>query len=269
MMPPAAERPARRWWLAYAVGVVVAGAVLGLMVWQVVVRGPFLAFDWRVHEFFADRQPGSGVRTLLDSVAKLGQRWLTLPVLLAAGAWVSWRQRRGRPLLAVLVGLGSAFVVGSVIKDGLSRTPPYRNIDILHGVGEAFPSGHAANATFTWVLVAVLLFGARGLRPDPRLLRAGLLFGAFAALVVGTIMVGLEYHWVSDIPGGWTVGLLALMLALLALGPPTRSAEDDSGGDRSQALTPPGEAEPVSGRGADGDRRAGRLGEDGLGLGAP
>jgi membrane-associated phospholipid phosphatase len=267
------------WWLPYAGGAMLAAAALAVMVWQVVIRGPFLAADWPVHEFLTARVPDGAGKVALDTLARPGQRWLTLPLLLAAGAWVSWRQHRLRPLLAVLTGLGSAYLVGRLVKDGLARTPPYRDIDILHGLGEAFPSGHAANAAMTWALLSVLLLASRGLWPNPHRLRVALLASAAVAVAVGAIMVVMDYHWVSDIVGGWTVGLFALMLALLALGPPAtrsgdepsaaRSGNDQRRGDRGEALPAAGETEPVGRRSADRDRAADGLGEDRLGLGPP
>lgn len=249
------------WWLPYAGGAILAAATLAIMVWQVVVRGPFIAADWPVHEFLSPRVPDGAGKVALDTLARPGQRWLTLPILLAVGALVSWRLRQARPMLAVLMGLGSAYLVGRVVKDALSRTPPYRDVDILHGVGEAFPSGHAANAAMTWALLVVLFFGTRGLRPDVRRFRVGLVVSAAVAVLVGTIMVVMEYHWVSDIVGGWTVGLLALMLALIALGPRNRrSGHDQGGGDRRESLAASSEAEPVRGGPADGDRAADSLG---------
>ncbi len=265
-------RNAQPWWRPFVAGAAIAALALALMVWQVVVRGPFIAADWHVHELLEPHVPEGTGKTLLNVLSRPGQRWLTVPILLAAGAFVAWRQRRPQPVIAVLVGLGAAYLVGKAVKDGLGRTPPYRDIDILHGVGEAFPSGHAANAALTWALLAVLLFGRRGLRPDPRLLRRGLLAAALLAAVVGAIMVVMDYHWLSDIVGGWTVGLLVLMLTMLALGPPTsreESADDERGRDGGQTLAAAGETEPISGGPEHRDGRARRGGESGLGLGPP
>jgi membrane-associated phospholipid phosphatase len=253
------------WWLPYATGAALATGVLVVLVWQVVVRGPIVAADWPLHELLTTRVPDGAGRVVLDSLARPGQRWLTLPLLLVVGAWVSWRQRRLQPMLAVLTGLGTAYLVGKTVKDGLSRTPPYKDVDILHGVGEAFPSGHAANAAMTWALISVLLFGASGLWPNRRRLRHGLAVSAGLAVLVGAIMVVMDYHWLSDVPGGWVVGLLALMLALLALGP-APSLENEHTRDGGQSLATAGQAEPVRGGAADGDGSADRLREDRLGL---
>lgn len=256
---------ANAWWLPYAAGAAAAAGALLLMVWQVVVRGPLVTVDWSVHEVLTEQVPTGAGQALLDTLARPGQRWLTLPLLLALGAWVSWRQRRVRPMLAVLVGLGSAYLVGTTIKGGLARTPPYKDVDILHGVGEAFPSGHAANAAMTWALISIMLFGARGVWPNRERLRIGLVVSAGLSVLVGTIMVVMDYHWLSDIPGGWMVGLFSLMLALIAFGP-RPSDEDESGGDGRQALAAAGQAETVRGGTADGDGSTDRLRQDPLGL---
>jgi membrane-associated phospholipid phosphatase len=261
MSVPARQRAADRWWLPYAVTAAAAAAGLAVLTWQVAVSGPLVAADWPVHRFLDGRQPDGLLRGLLDGTAKLGQRWLTLPILLATAAWVSWRQQRVRPMLAVVVALGTLYVVGNVVKFGLGRTPPARGIDMLHADGQAFPSGHAANATLTWALIALLLYGVVGLRPDRRLLLRGLVLGACAPLLVGVLMVVLDYHWLSDIPGGWLLGVVVLMLARLVLG------QHERGGDGGETLAATGQAELVGGGAADGDRSPDRGGQDLLGLG--
>jgi membrane-associated phospholipid phosphatase len=256
---------AKAWWLPYAAGAAVAAGGLLFMVWQVVNRGPLVSVDWSVHEALTSHVPTGAGQALLDTLSRPGQRWLTLPLLLALGAWVSWRQRRVRPLLSVLVGLGSAYLVGKTIKDGLARTPPYKDVDILHGVGEAFPSGHAANVVMAWALISIMLFGARGVWPNRERLRIGLVITVGLSALVGTIMVVMDYHWVSDIPAGWMVGLSSLMLALITFGP-RPSDQDERGGDGRQALAAAGQAETVRGGSADGDGSTDRIRQDPLGL---
>jgi len=253
-------RAADRWWLPYVATAAVAAAGLAVLTWQVAISGPLLGADWPVHRIFDAHQPDGLVRGFLDGAAKLGQRWLTLPILLGTAVWVSWRQRRIRPLVAVVTALGALYVVGNAIKFGLGRTPPWRGVDMLHGDGQAFPSGHAANASLTWALIAMLLYGAVGLRPDRRLLRLGLAYGTGAAVLVGALMVVLDYHWLSDIPAGWLLGLAVLMLARLVLG------EHQGGGDGGETLTTAGQAEAVGGGSAHGDRRTDGVGQDLLGF---
>ncbi len=114
----------RPWWTPYAITGVAAAAALALLTWQVAIGGLLVAADWPVHQFFDARQPDGPTRAVLDGAAKLGQRWLTLPILLATAGWVCWRQRRVLPMVATVVGLGTLYVVGNAIKFGLGRTPP-------------------------------------------------------------------------------------------------------------------------------------------------
>lgn len=209
------------WWLPSALTGLVAAGLLALMTWQVVVKGPFVAWDWPVHVYLDARQPDGWQRSVLNAIASLGgQRLFTLPIIVGVGLWVAHRQRRLRPLIAIGAGLATVFFIGYWIKFGLGRTPPASGKDVLHGVGQAFPSGHTANATLTWFLLVIVLFGAHGLKPNPVRFRRWLAVAFVGVFVAGGLMTALDYHWLSDIPGGWALGLLALMVAVTVLRAP-------------------------------------------------
>lgn len=65
----------------------------------------------------------------------------------------------GFDVIAIGAGLATIFFMGYAIKFGLARTPPADGIDMLHGDGQAVPSGHTANATFTWIILVVVWLG--------------------------------------------------------------------------------------------------------------
>jgi membrane-associated phospholipid phosphatase len=211
---------ARQWWVGYVWTAAAAAGCLAVMVWQVLVAGPFVAWDWPFHQYVDARQPDGLLRGVLDSLANVGgQRLYTVPILLGVGVWVARAQRSWRPLVAIVAGLATVFFVGYAVKLGLGRTSPADGVDVLHGAGQAFPSGHTANATLTWILIVVLIFGAAGARPSPARFRRWLAAAIGVVIVAGMLMAVLDYHWLSDIPGGWLLGLLALMVSLLVLGP--------------------------------------------------
>lgn len=229
----------RLWWLPYVIGAILATAALVVMIWQVVVRGPLVAVDWQIHEYFSPRVGDGAGKVALDWLSRPGQRWLTLPVILAVGAYVSWRQQRLRPLIAVVVGLGTAYLLGKWTKEGLGRTPPFKDVDILHGVGEAFPSGHVANATYTWALITLLLYGTRGLWPNRHRVYIGFAISAGLVVLVSGVMVINDYHWLSDVPGGIAIGLIALMAALITWGPAETVNEPPADSRSSDTLSEP------------------------------
>ncbi|TDQ45605.1 phosphatase PAP2 family protein [Actinorugispora endophytica] len=214
-------------------------AALAAVTWQVLVKGPLTAPDWPVHAFVDPRQPDGPLLWAAVAVARMGQRLVTVPPLVALGLWVTLLRRDARPLLAVLAGLGSLAVVGTLLKVATGRTPPVVGVDVVTpGLANvldwtaaavvpgaaafegyvSFPSGHSANAALTYPLVAWLLFGANGLRPDPRRLRAALWAALLPVAAVGAMMTLLDYHWASETLGGWLLGACVLLVARLVLG---------------------------------------------------
>lgn len=209
------------WWAAPVSAGLISAALLGLMTWQVVERGWFIAWDWSFHVHADARQPDQAVKAWLDALASLGgQRIYTLPIIALVGIYIAYRQRRVRVLVAIAAGLATVFVIGYWIKFGLGRTPPASGQDVLYGVGQAFPSGHTANATLTWFLLVIVLFGAQGLKPDPVRFRRYLWLAAAGVLVTGFLMTALDYHWLSDIPAGFALGALALSVSVTVLRAP-------------------------------------------------
>lgn len=201
------------WWLGgVSLVLVVAGT------WQVAVSGPFVAADWAFH-LWAERTMPSGLnKWLLDQFASVtGERLFTLPILGFLVGWLTLRDRDWRPFVAVVAGLAVIAVVGYSIKFGLGRTMPHTGVDVLHGGGRAWPSGHAANAAYTWAMVGILLIGERGLMPRRAWLRPWMVASAIVALLSGWVMAAVDYHWLSDVPGGWVVGLLALAVSIVVL----------------------------------------------------
>lgn len=162
---------------------------------------------------------GSGSEhLLLRSAALLGQRGVTLPLLLAAAVWRTSRTRSLRPLLTVLAGLFLLAVTGAALKYGLGRPAPGSGADGLNLGGRSYPSGHTANAVLTGGLPIRLL------RPPPGPGRIALIstrrsrsVGVAAGLVAGAGVVGLDYHWASDVLAGLLLGLG--LLALLETNP--------------------------------------------------
>lgn len=118
---------------------------------------------------------------------------------------------RGRPRVAIMVPLvlGLANVTTQGLKPILAapRDAPALGI---HQVGDAaFPSGHAT-AAMSLALCAVLVVGPR-LRPFVAAL------GALFAIAVGYAILTLDWHYPSDVLGGYVVAATFTMLGLAAL----------------------------------------------------
>lgn len=134
---------------------------------------------------------GSGAGPLgLRGAALLGQRGVTLPVLLAAALWRARMSRSIRPVRTVLTGLLLLAGAGAGMKYGLGRPAPASGTDGLWLGGQSFPSGHTANAVLTAGLLVRLVRRPRG----PDRLATTVLAGAVAGLVAGAAVLLLDYH---------------------------------------------------------------------------
>jgi membrane-associated phospholipid phosphatase len=129
---------------------------------------------------------------------------LTVVLVLAALVVRRWR---GAVLAAVAVPLAAA-LTELALKPLFGRTI---------GGALSFPSGHATS-DFALATVAAILFAAPARPRIPPFARRLLLLGAFLfAAAVAVAMVGLWYHYFTDIIGGAAVGSGTVILTALVL----------------------------------------------------
>jgi membrane-associated phospholipid phosphatase len=143
------------------------------------------------------------VERLVSPAAQVG--WTVLAALLAL-----YLRRPRRALLAVAEVAGTAIIV-QLLKLALEH-PRFRpgpdDPFFWHPVAKAFPSGNSAGALA--ISLAFLLVVPWRLRP------ATAAVGAIFTLVISAGLLVLDYHYPSDIAGGWLVAL-GWCFALVAL----------------------------------------------------
>ena len=132
-------------------------------------------------------------------------RWITWAgaaaqrslAMIAAGAWLIWRQRV-RAGLVMMIFPALAGATSSILKELFARARPdvAPHLDVVSNL--SFPSGHAANAMAILVLAALLL-PARN-RP------LWVALAIVGALTIGCSRLFLAVHWPSDVIGGWLWG---------------------------------------------------------------
>ncbi len=121
--------------------------------------------------------------------------------------WLAARRAWRLALWAALTAAASG-LIGLLVKKVVARTRPALPDPVAHAGGFSFPSGHAMTA-MTCCAVALLVL----LPVVPRSWRPVAWFAALVPVVgVGFTRVALGVHWVSDVLGGWLLGL-ALVVA--------------------------------------------------------
>lgn len=153
----------------------------------------------------------AGDQPLLAAAARgftaLGEAPVLILASTAAAAWLLLRgnPRHGFALIGVtLIGRGLV----SVQKYSVGRPRPDAYGHLVPVYNPSFPSGHAANSMIVYLTIAIMLTaGTRWARP-------AVAAAAALSVVIGLSRTILGVHWPSDVIGGWSFGLLWVLIAL-------------------------------------------------------
>lgn len=191
-------------------------AGLQVLMGALVATSATAGLDAAVWPWFSQFDRPGAAHLLIRVVRLFGQFWLVWLVVLATSALVSHRVGSWRPFLVsgttmlVLDGLMVAF------KFPLGRSFPRSGLNEVFVGGQAYPSGHAAHATIAMLLLAAMAGrvwppapgrGWWGMRPWAVVVAGVLVFGA------GVVNIILGYHWLTDVVGGWGIGLMMFVIA--------------------------------------------------------
>jgi undecaprenyl-diphosphatase len=169
-----------------------------------------------------DPGPTPGDQTAIELVESLRMGWLTdiAKVFTRLGAFavvgslafvaaaLLVARRRWAELCVLLAGMVTIFVGAHEIKDLVDRPRPGGGL--VGASGSSFPSAHAAYSTFyLWLAVTIVMRLRPGMARGAAVVVAGIVLTA----LVGLSRVYLGVHYLSDVGGGWALGVAAFSLA--------------------------------------------------------
>src|SRR5580700_2854978 len=132
--------------------------------------------------------------------------------LTGAAAVVLAIRRRWRLAAYLLVAGGGELVLDPVLKALVGRLRPVVAHPIAYGNGDSFPSGHALGSIVCYgALFLVFLPAARGAW---RRVLTIVILTLIAAIGISRLLLGV--HYVSDVLGGWTLGITWLGVTAFA-----------------------------------------------------
>jgi membrane-associated phospholipid phosphatase len=197
---------------AALIGIVMAGAVVGLFAWMIRRDLGIVTVDLAV-ERWAEARATAFTDDVLGALTHLGDTETIVGVAIAVGAFGLLRWRRWAiPLFVLMVVLGQ-MLISNTIKVVIDRARPELRprVDFT---GTSFPSGHTTAATATYLAVALVL----AIGSSPRV-RAALTGAALAiGVAVGCTRVLLGVHFVSDALAGFAIALSWFGLCAVAFG---------------------------------------------------
>ncbi len=136
----------------------------------------------------------------------LGRGIVLLPLAVAAAVFLYFRRRIRAALLLIIVFGGRLAVELQKMVIGRPRPGVDEHLEMVQTL--SFPSGHAANATITYMAIALLV----PVKQRNRAISVGL--GLAVALQAGWSRVALGVHWPTDVIGGWAFGLFWVALCM-------------------------------------------------------
>jgi len=169
----------------------------------------------------ADHDAATGINGLIAGNAALvavvkAVTWLgssgVLWIVVGAAAVVLAIRRQWRLAVYLLVTGAGALVLDPVLKSLVGRLRPVVAHPIAHGLGNSFPSGHSLGSIVCYgAVLLVFLPAARG-----RWRTAFIAVTATLVALIGISRILLGVHYLSDVVGGWAVGIAWLGLTTFA-----------------------------------------------------
>lgn len=183
------------------------------LLFQVVAEGPLTRLDGDIADRLNDAvHSRRGVVPVLRVVSWLGSPPWLVGMAVLVGAYVLRRGRVRACLFLVVTCLGGS-LINTAVKLAVNRPRPEVDHEIATAFGKSFPSGHAMSSTVVYgALLLVLLPAVRSRR------HRHMVVGVAMALVlaIGSTRLMLGVHFVSDVVGGFTLGLAWLSASVAA-----------------------------------------------------
>ncbi|MEV0901771.1 phosphatase PAP2 family protein [Actinoplanes sp. NPDC049802] len=142
------------------------------------------------------------VVAVLRQISSFGGRGVLLP-LVALTATLLLIRRRPRPAIYLLVTGAGALILDPSLKSLIGRLRPVVEAPVASAPGNSFPSGHALGSMVVYGMIVLVFLPAVRRRWRPWFI------GLAAVLVaaIGFTRIALGVHFLSDVLGGWLLGL--------------------------------------------------------------
>ena len=185
--------------------VAVAAAVLAAVWFEMLTVGTGDLDDDILRTVYAGGEPG--LIAMAKAFTFLGNSLVGI-VISAGGIILLWVLGRKRAAVAGLLVIAVGRLLVEAQKYSIARFRPSDEVHLVPVSTPSFPSGHASNSMIVCVTFAILFFG------HTRWRWPALAVGILLSACIGFSRLMLGVHWPSDVIGGWTFGLLWVLLAL-------------------------------------------------------
>jgi len=201
----------RRALIAWSIVAFPSAVAFGFLLWGVLAHNGLTLADQEVATFVASHRVG-WLTPVIQVVTWVGSSFFIIPVGIAVGGYLWLRHHTWRPLVMMAAAFLGAAGLYDIVKPAVGRARPPAVLQVGGpDVGNAFPSGHATQTiSFYGMLAAVLIIWYAPRHPRPFVIGA-----ALVTLVVGASRLYLGVHWLTDVLGGYALGLTWLVIVVV------------------------------------------------------
>jgi membrane-associated phospholipid phosphatase len=201
-------RSVRTW----SVVALLSAVAFGLLLWGVLANNGLTLADQGVATFIAGHRLG-WLTPLVELVTWLGSSFFIVPIGLVAGGTLWLRRRTWQPLAMLAAAFLGAAGLYDIVKPAVGRARPPAALQVGGpDIGRAFPSGHATQSISFYAMLAVVLI----IWYAPRLERVFAVAASLIILVIGASRLYLGVHWLTDVLGGYALGLAWFAVVMIA-----------------------------------------------------
>ncbi len=184
----------------------------GLLLDQVKRNGPLLRVDTsaarHLHEWV--RQSDDLVRQLKILTFFGSPVWFYV-IVIPAIVWV-WRRGHVRLAVFLVVTTLGGGLLDTIVKEAVGRARPSLVDPVATAHGKSFPSGHAMSSTVVYGSLLMVFLPVIGRRYRPVVIGGAVLLVS----AIGFTRLALGVHYISDVLGGFVLGLAWLAASAAA-----------------------------------------------------
>ena len=204
-------RRTRRALIAWSIVGLISVGDFGFLLWSVLAHSGLTFVDPTVATFVANHRP-EWLTPVVQLVTWLGSSFFIIPAGLAVAGYLWRRRHTWLPLVMMAASFLGAAGLYDIVKPTVGRSRPPAALQVGGpDEGWAFPSGHATQSIAFYGMLAVILIV--WLAPNRRLLVA--IGAALVTAVIGASRLYLGVHWLTDVLGGYALGLAWLSLVMV------------------------------------------------------
>jgi undecaprenyl-diphosphatase len=196
----------------WSVVALLSAVAFGLLLWGVLANNGLTLADQGVATFIAGHRLG-WLTPVVELVTWLGSSFFIVPIGLVAGGTLWLRRRTWQPLAMLAAAFLGAAGLYDIVKPAVGRARPPAALQVGGpDIGRAFPSGHATQSISFYAMLAVVLI----IWYAPRHRRVFAVAAALIILVIGASRLYLGVHWLTDVLGGYALGLAWFAIVTIA-----------------------------------------------------